>query len=152
MSAHLGRTTLLKAAALMISVPLAIGACSDSSGNNNASGSSPSAGGSAASGTNCSAKSGSDLVVLKDDKQSQASDNITPVVNTKVAKAPLTTALNQVSAALTQDKLVALNKSVSVDRTTEADAAKTFVSSWDDPSFGVADTPLPFIGDETIYP
>jgi osmoprotectant transport system substrate-binding protein len=129
MSAHLGRTTLLKAAALAISVPLAIGACSDSSGNDNAAGSSPSAGGSAAaSGTNCSAKSGSDLVVLKDDKQSQASDNIVPVVNSKVNKAPLTGALNSVSKALTQDKLVALNKEVSVNRTPEATAAKNFVS------------------------
>jgi osmoprotectant transport system substrate-binding protein len=127
MSAPIRRATLFKAAALAISVPLAIGACSDSGNkNNNASGATSS--GSSASGTNCTAKAGSGLVVLKDDKQSQASDNITPVVNTKVAKAPLTDALNQVSAALTQDKLVALNKSVSVDRTPEADAAKTFVT------------------------
>ena len=127
MSAHLRRATLFRAAALAISVPLAIGACSDSGNKNNtASGSTSSGSGGT---TNCAAKAGTGLVVLKDDKQSQASDNITPVVNTKVAKAPLTTALNQVSAALTQDKLVALNKSVSVDRTAEADAAKTFVSS-----------------------
>jgi osmoprotectant transport system substrate-binding protein len=128
MSAHIRRATLFRAAALAISVPLAIGACSDSGNNNNASGGSSSSGSAAASGGNCTAKAGSGLVVLKDDKQSQASDNIVPVVNTKVAKAPLTDALNSVSAALTQDKLVALNKSVSVDRTPEADAAKTFVS------------------------
>lgn len=127
MPAHSRRTTLLRAAALAISVPLAIGACSDSGNkSNNAGGASSS--GSAASGGTCSAKAGSGLVVLQDDKQSQASDDIVPVVNSKVAKAPLTDALNSVSSALTQDKLVALNKSVSVDRTPEADAAKKFVS------------------------
>src|SRR4051794_15959018 len=127
MPAHLGRMTIVRAAALAISVPLAIGACSDS-GNDNNNASAPSSSSSAVQGGNCSAKSGSTLVVLQDDKKSQASDNIVPVVNTKVAKAPLTDALNSVSAALTQDKLVALNKSVSVERTPEADAAKKFVS------------------------
>src|SRR3954454_17407117 len=127
MPAHLGRMTILRAAALAISVPLAIGACSDS-GNSDNTASGPSSSSSAVQGGNCTAKSGSTLVVLQDDKKSQASDNVVPVVNTKVAKAPLTDALNSVSAALTQDKLVALNKSVSVERTPEADAAKKFVS------------------------
>jgi osmoprotectant transport system substrate-binding protein len=128
MPAQFGRTRLLRAAALAISIPLAVGACSDSGKSNNAASNSPSAASSSSGGGNCAAKAGDGLVVLKDDKQSQASDNIVPVVNTKVAKAPLTDALNSVSAALTQDKLVALNKSVSVDRTPEADAAKKFVS------------------------
>lgn len=130
MSANLRRATMMRAAVVAIAIPLAVGACSDSKKNNNAtSPSTASSGASSATTTGaCKAKAGSGIVVLSDDKKSQASDDIVPVVNTKVAKAPLTTALNQVSSALTQDKLVALNKSVSVDRTLESDAAKKFVS------------------------
>ena len=58
-------------------------------------------------------KSGTSLVVLADDKQSQNSDNIVPVVSTKLAKPPLTDALNAVSKALSQDALTTMNQAVS---------------------------------------
>jgi osmoprotectant transport system substrate-binding protein len=75
----------------------------------------------------CKPVAGKDLVVLADDKKSQASDNIIPAVNVKVAKAPLTTALNDVSAALDQTTLTGLNKQTSAGQKPSA-VASTFVA------------------------
>ena len=83
----------------------------------------------AAGGQACEAKAGDALVALEDDKKLQTVDNIIPAVNAKAATQPLLDALNKVSAALTQDKLVALNKATDIDRTTSPNAAKDFVAA-----------------------
>lgn len=70
---------------------------------------------------------GSELVVLADDLNLQTADNIVPVVSAKVATPALETALNKVTADLTTDKLVALNKQADVDRKTPAVVAKSYV-------------------------
>jgi osmoprotectant transport system substrate-binding protein len=114
------RRPLVGIATLAVALPFALTACGSSS--NNAS--TPA---SSASGV-CTPKTGTTLQVLTDDKHSQSSDNIVPVVNSKVAQAPLTTGLNSVSKALTQTELVALNTAVSIDRQTASAAAKDFVS------------------------
>jgi osmoprotectant transport system substrate-binding protein len=79
--------------------------------------------------TVCTSKTGSTLAVLADDKHLEGSDNIIPVVNTTVAKSPLTDALNQVSAALTQTALIALNVAVETNREEPTQAASDFVSA-----------------------
>jgi osmoprotectant transport system substrate-binding protein len=55
------------------------------------------------------------LVVLNDDKHSQAADNIVPVIATAKATPGVTAVANKVSGALTTDILLGLNKSVGVD-------------------------------------
>jgi osmoprotectant transport system substrate-binding protein len=77
----------------------------------------------------CAPKAGDALVVLADDKHSQNSDNVVPIVRTEVAKPPLTDALNAVSAALSQSALHDLNAAVSIDKKTSAAAAKAFVDA-----------------------
>lgn len=89
----------------------------------------PSKSASASGGQACEAKPGDSLVALEDDKQLQTVDNIIPAVNADAATQPLLDALNKVSAALTQDKLVALNKATDIDRTTSPNAAKDFVAA-----------------------
>jgi osmoprotectant transport system substrate-binding protein len=81
----------------------------------------------AASG-GCAPVAGEELVVLEDDKKLQTVDNIIPAVNTKAAAAALP-ALDKVSAALDTPKLIALNKSVDVDRKTAKVAAEEFAST-----------------------
>jgi osmoprotectant transport system substrate-binding protein len=89
--------------------------------------SSPSKSGAVA--VNCTAKAGSTLAVLADDKHLEDSDNVIPVVRTSVAKPPLTTALNQVTAVLSQTALINLNVQVEDDRVDPATAASQFVSA-----------------------
>lgn len=93
-------------------------------------------GGGTASGTNasgsaCAPVSGSQLVVLKDDKHLQNSDNIVPAVNAKTAAADpaLLPALNAVSAKLTTTDLINMNAAVDVDRKSATDVASNWVSS-----------------------
>ncbi|MBI1379200.1 MAG: amino acid ABC transporter substrate-binding protein [Frankiales bacterium] len=69
------------------------------------------------------------LVVLTDDKKLQNADNVIPVVNSSVMSDDLAAALNAVSAALTTDDLVALNKSVDIDRKDPATVAKDWLTS-----------------------
>jgi osmoprotectant transport system substrate-binding protein len=117
----------------VLSVPLALAGCGSSS-----SGSSSTPSGSASATTaakTCTPKSGTSLVVLADDKHSQNSDNIVPVVTTKLAKAPLTDALNAVSKALSQDALTTMNREVSADGKTNAAAASDFIAAAKLPSF-----------------
>jgi osmoprotectant transport system substrate-binding protein len=69
------------------------------------------------------------LTVLDDDKKLQNADNIVPVVRTDVVSDDLKAALNGVSAALTTADLVALNKSVDIDRKDPATVAKEWLTS-----------------------
>jgi osmoprotectant transport system substrate-binding protein len=81
------------------------------------------------SGAGCAGVAGEKLVVLDDDKKLQLADNIIPAINTKVADPALVAALDKVSAALTVDKLIALNKAVDVDRKTSKVAAEDFAKA-----------------------
>jgi len=70
------------------------------------------------------------LQVLTDDKHLQNADNVVAAVNSKEAgDAALAAALNSVDAALTTDDLVALNKSVDVDRKDPEAVAKEYAAS-----------------------
>ncbi|MFF5174070.1 glycine betaine ABC transporter substrate-binding protein [Micromonospora sp. NPDC000089] len=82
-----------------------------------------------ASGAGCAPVAGDQLVVLQDDKKLQNTDNIIPAVNAKAANPQLLAALDKVSAALDTPKLIALNKSVDVDRKTPEAAADEFASA-----------------------
>jgi osmoprotectant transport system substrate-binding protein len=101
-------------AAILAAVPL-LGACSDSK--KDTSGTSVTAPTNVPAKANvCKPVAGQTLVVLADDKHSQASDNIIPAVNKAVAKAPLTDALNAVSKVLDQDTLTGLNRQTSANQ------------------------------------
>lgn len=67
------------------------------------------------------------LVVLDDDKNLQLSDNIVPIVNTKVAGAALKSALNAVDQKLTEDALVQMNKAVQVQHAKPEQVAQQFL-------------------------
>lgn len=67
------------------------------------------------------------LVVLADDLKLQTVDNIVPVIRTKVASDAAKQALEKVSAALSVDALIGLNKSVDIDRKSSTAAAAAFV-------------------------
>lgn len=83
----------------------------------------------AATATGCAPIKDSTLVVLTDDKKLQASDNIVAAVNKAVNNPQLMAALNAVATALDTTKLVALNKTVDVDRQTPAAAATAFAQT-----------------------
>jgi osmoprotectant transport system substrate-binding protein len=68
-----------------------------------------------------------DLVVLDDDRKLQQVDNIIPAVLTSAVTPALTDALNALSAAMTTDDLIAMNKAVDIDRQTPADVARAFL-------------------------
>jgi osmoprotectant transport system substrate-binding protein len=69
-------------------------------------------------------------VLLADDKQLQKSDNIAPVVRTEVLdKSPeVKTILDGISAKLTQESLIDINKQVAVDKKDPTDAAKDWLT------------------------
>ena len=67
-------------------------------------------------------------VILQDDKHFQQAGNIIPVVRTQKATAEVTSLLNSVSTAMTQDDLFTLNREVGLDHMDPSDAAKKFVS------------------------
>jgi osmoprotectant transport system substrate-binding protein len=77
----------------------------------------------------CDPVAGEDLVVLEDDQQLQTVDNIIPAVNADASSDALLEALNNVSAALDTDKLVALNQQTDLERKTSPNAAKDFVAA-----------------------
>ena len=91
------------------------------------------ASGSSASGDACAPVAGDQLVVLEDDKGLQNADNIVPVVNAAASTAnpALLEALNSVSAALTEDDLIGMNKAVDIDRQSATDVAAAYVSDND---------------------
>jgi osmoprotectant transport system substrate-binding protein len=68
-----------------------------------------------------------DLVVLEDDKNLQASDNIVPLVASSLASGAAASALNAVTAQLDQATLDSLNKAVIIDHGTSEEVAKQFV-------------------------
>ncbi|MEV0843691.1 glycine betaine ABC transporter substrate-binding protein [Actinocatenispora sera] len=80
-------------------------------------------------GAGCAPVAGSQLVVLKDDKHLQNSDNIVPAVNAKVASPALIADLNKVSAALDTPKLIQLNKQADVDRVPPQKVAAGFAKT-----------------------
>ena len=69
-----------------------------------------------------------DFTVLVDDKHLEAADNIVPIVRTEVATDGVTQLLDAVSAKLTTDQMLALNKQVDIDHKDVADVAKTFLT------------------------
>lgn len=70
-----------------------------------------------------------DFVVLQDDLQLQQVDNIVPAVLTTSATPELTEILDAVSAAMTTDDLIAMNKAVDIDRRKPAEVASEFLAS-----------------------
>lgn len=68
-------------------------------------------------------------VVLADDMHFQQAGNITPVVRSEKLDDEATALINKVSAALTTDALIDLNKSVQVDKEDPKVAAETFLKS-----------------------
>lgn len=69
------------------------------------------------------------LKVLEDDKNLQNADVVVPVINTKVDKPELVTALDKVSSTLTTEDLVALNKKVDIDRQDPTAVALEYLKS-----------------------
>ena len=70
-----------------------------------------------------------DFQVLVDDKHLEAADNIAPGRSGRTSPPPdVTTLLNGVSAKLTTDGMLALNKQVDIDHQDVADVAKTFLN------------------------
>ena len=67
--------------------------------------------------------------VLDDDKHFQLSGNIVPVIRTAKASADVKSLLNSVSAALTQDDLLAANKAIDIDHADPGDQATAFIKN-----------------------
>lgn len=80
-------------------------------------------------GKACAPVAGEELVVLEDDKGLQTVDNVIPAVNAAASSDALLAALNAVSAALTTDKLIALNKQTDLERKTPPNVAKEFAAA-----------------------
>ncbi len=75
---------------------------------------------------------GSKYTVLADPKHVTGFQNVAPIVKTTVANAlgsKFTSTVNAVSATLTQDAIVAMNKAVEVDKQSAAKVAKTFLKA-----------------------
>jgi osmoprotectant transport system substrate-binding protein len=70
-----------------------------------------------------------DLVVLDDDLALQQVDNIVPAVLTSALTPAMTDALNALSAVMTTDDLIAMNKAVDIDRQTPAQVAREFLQA-----------------------
>ncbi|HEX6262463.1 MAG TPA: ABC transporter substrate-binding protein [Actinomycetota bacterium] len=68
-----------------------------------------------------------DFVLLEDDMSLQQADNIAPVVRTEVLDEEIRTILDAISAALTTEKMTALNAQVTVEGGDPAEAARTFL-------------------------
>jgi len=104
---------------------LALGACgTPGSGGGQA----ESAGGTSGLPT-CEPVAGESLVVLEDDKGLQNADNIIPAVNAQVAAdhPEVVELLDAVSRSMDTDGLIALNRSVDVDRRTSSEVATEYV-------------------------
>ncbi|WP_084039477.1 glycine betaine ABC transporter substrate-binding protein [Demequina sp. NBRC 110053] len=84
-------------------------------------------GGESAMAQECLPVPGEQLVVLEDDQQLQASDNIIPALNADAASEDVIAALDAVSAALDTETLIELNKSVDIDRQTSEEVAEAWV-------------------------
>ena len=82
-----------------------------------------------ASGEGCAPVKGQELVVLEDDKKLQTVDNVVPAINASKAAPELIAALDTVSAALTTEKLIGLNKAVDLERKSPEAAATEFAKA-----------------------
>lgn len=69
------------------------------------------------------------LRVLDDDKKLQQVDNVVPAVLTSALTPAMADALNALSAAMTTDDLIAMNKAVDIDRQTPAQVAQDFLKA-----------------------
>lgn len=77
--------------------------------------------------TTQSAIATNDWVVLEDDRQLQAADNITPIVHRDVLNDEIPQLLDEVSAALTTEKLIELNQRVDDEGRSPAQVARSFL-------------------------
>jgi len=69
------------------------------------------------------------FTLLDDDKHFQLAGNIVPVIRTAKATDDVKSLLNSVSAALTQDDLVAINKAIDIDHADPGDQATAFIKA-----------------------
>ncbi|WP_062310558.1 glycine betaine ABC transporter substrate-binding protein [Demequina rhizosphaerae] len=76
----------------------------------------------------CQPVPGDALTVLADDLMLQNADNVIPAVNADAATPELLAGLDAVSAVLTTDDLIQLNKAVDIDRQTSQEAATQYVA------------------------
>jgi osmoprotectant transport system substrate-binding protein len=67
------------------------------------------------------------FVVLEDDKQLEAADNLVPLIRADVDSPDIDTILNGVMAKLTTDNLLAMNKQYDVDKKDAAAIAQEFI-------------------------
>jgi osmoprotectant transport system substrate-binding protein len=70
---------------------------------------------------------GDKYVVLKEDKPLQPAENVLPVIRNEKLNPTVKTALDKVSAVLTTEDLIALNKKVDIDKEDPQDVAKTYL-------------------------
>ena len=70
------------------------------------------------------------FVELEDDKQLQRADNLTPVVNSEILEANPTIGdvLNPISAAITQEELIEMNRRMNVDQDDPEDVATDWLN------------------------
>jgi len=68
-------------------------------------------------------------VVLEDDKHLQLADNIAPLVRNAVVSDELKKVLNAISAKLTTDELIALNRANGVDKKDAKDVAAAWLKT-----------------------
>ncbi len=68
-----------------------------------------------------------DFVVLTDDKHLEASDNVVPVIRSDVDTSKIDGVINAISAKLTTDEMLALNKQVDIAQQDPAAVAKSFL-------------------------
>ncbi|MDN4483074.1 glycine betaine ABC transporter substrate-binding protein [Demequina lignilytica] len=119
------RTGMLAAAT---AATLALAGCSSGSDSAEPAGSTSSTAGGESMAQECQPVPGDTFMVLDDDKMLQNSDNLIPAVNADAASDEVLGALDAVSAVLTTDDLIQLNKAVDIDRQTSAEAAAAYVA------------------------
>jgi osmoprotectant transport system substrate-binding protein len=112
---------------VLLAATLALSACGDAGSSGTAAPSSSSSGGTAKAA--CAPVPGQELVVLDDDKKLQTVDNLIPAVNKAKSSDALLAAVSKVSAALTTDDLVGLNKKADIERQSPANVAKAYAAS-----------------------
>ena len=111
-------------------LPLALAAIlTTACGESGSSGGSSGGGSTEASGDACAPIAGEELVVLEDDKELQAVDNIIPMVATPFAEAnpAVIETLNSISEVLTTEDLVGMNAGVDNERQSAVDVASAYV-------------------------
>jgi osmoprotectant transport system substrate-binding protein len=118
------RPTLI--GSVLVAATLALAGCGDAGSSGTAA---PASSGSSGAKQTCQAVAGQDLVVLDDDKKLQTVDNLIPAINKTKSSDALVAAVDKVSAALTTDELVGLNKKADVERQSPANVAKEYATS-----------------------